>query len=445
MSVTVLPTLDQRVDEIASTAFVDLSREELIDYVSREWRGNPPPADDIGQALDRRDQAFHAQIERNARRNRAAQANEPANGQAPPPPSPTLIIEDYRDVRARVAAAPDPGWLARPVYPADAHGVIGAEDKAGKTWMALDLGVAKATGNAWLGHWPTEAPGRVLAFLGEGGERKMDRRIDAIRAFYEADPDELERNLRLCFRAPMLTKIDHLAAIDAELAAHKPALTILDPLYLSAGGANTASLTEMGQHLGAIQALTQRHGSALLIVTHWNQTGTGKGRGRFTGAGPAEWGRVTMSVSVADRRTNGDKSIVKLEAEIVGDEVPDTALTFTRTVWADDPDDLRSPLHYEVAIDATTHVELKAWEGPTECIAALRSWWAGQPASIELSQTAASTQFRAHQEAAGGPKWRAETVRSSLEILAAKGDLAVRNGPRNSRLFQRPEEDHELF
>ena len=36
----------------------------------------------------------------------------------------------------------DCGWLIRGLWPADAYGIIAAESKAGKTWLALDLAVS---------------------------------------------------------------------------------------------------------------------------------------------------------------------------------------------------------------------------------------------------------------------------------------------------------------
>ena len=348
--------------------------------------------------------------------------------------SPVLRIEPYGDVEARVASRPSPGWLARPVFPADAHGVVGAEDKAGKTWLILDLAVAKASGGSWLGTWPTESPGRVLVFLGEGGERKMARRIEAVASAAGADRQLVRSNMRLCTQSPQLTRLDHLAAIDAELAEHKPELVILDPLYLAVGGVNGASLYEMGQHLGSIQALTQRHSAALVIVTHWNQTGSGRGRGRFTGAGPAEWGRVTMSVRVTDRRADGPKSVVGLEIEIVGDEVPDSRVAFTRTVWSTDPDDLDAPLVYGMAPGVV--VEEAGARGMPECAAELRRWWTGRDDGGELSQAEVIRQFRTQQGGSRAGQWRDETIRSALRLLVHDGDLVDRQGPRRAILYR---------
>jgi hypothetical protein len=84
-------------------------------------------------------------------------------------------------------------------------------------------------------------------------------------------------------------------------------------------------------------------------VHHWNKTGEGKGRDRFSGAGSAEWGRVLVSVSVEDRRTGDDgASNVVLSWQFVGDEIPDTELRIRRRVRAEDVDDLASPMFYSV-------------------------------------------------------------------------------------------------
>lgn len=100
-----------------------------------------------------------------------------------PTSAPRLLIEDVAEVASRVRSAPAPGWLARPVWPEDAYGVIAAESKAGKTWAVLDLAVAVAAGTPWMGTYATGSGGRVLVFLGEASERKTIRRLDAVASF----------------------------------------------------------------------------------------------------------------------------------------------------------------------------------------------------------------------------------------------------------------------
>jgi hypothetical protein len=277
-----------------------------------------------------------------------------ARARRPALPAAELAISSYGEVAARVAAAGEPRWLIQGLWPADAYGVLAAQEKAGKTWAALDLAVSVACGRPWLDHFPCPTPGPVLLFLGEGGERATVRRIEAIAAAKGVDPDQLADRLRLCFRVPRLAAAGagaELAAIEAELAAHPAALVVLDPLYLAAAGASGSNLYDMGAVLQAIQGVCQQAGCALLVVTHWNKTGDGRGADRISGAGPAAWARVICSVSVDHRASDDDgASKVLLGFELIGGEIADTRFRIRRRIHADDPADLGSALSYSVEV-----------------------------------------------------------------------------------------------
>ena len=142
-----------------------------------------------------------------------------------------------------------------------------------------------------------------------------------------------------------------LAAIQAELQAHPAVLVVLDPLYLAAAGASGSNLYDMGAVLQAIQGVCQHAGCALLVVTHWNKTGDGRGADRISGAGPAAWARVICSVSIQHRGSDPDgASTVLLGVELIGGEIADTRFRIRRRVHADDPTDLGSPLAYAVEV-----------------------------------------------------------------------------------------------
>jgi hypothetical protein len=272
----------------------------------------------------------------------------------PSAPAAELAISSYGEVAARVAAAGEPRWLIQGLWPADAYGVLAAQEKAGKTWAALDLAVSVATGRPWLDHFACPSSGSVLVFLGEGGERATVRRIEAIATAKGIDPEQLADRLRLCFRVPRLAAPGaggELAAIQAELAAHPAALVVLDPLYLAAAGASGSNLYDMGAVLQAIQGVCQAAGCALLVVTHWNKTGDGRGADRISGAGPAAWARVICSVAVHYRGSDPEgASTVLLGVELIGAEIADTRFRIRRRVRADDPADLGTPLSYSVEV-----------------------------------------------------------------------------------------------
>jgi hypothetical protein len=269
-------------------------------------------------------------------------------------PAAELDISSYGEVAARVAAAGEPRWLIQGLWPADAYGVLAAQEKAGKTWAAFDLAVSVAAGRPWLDHFPCPTPGSVLVFLGEGGERATVRRIEAIATAKGVAPEQLAERLRLCFRVPRLAAPGaggELAAIQAELEAYPAVLVVLDPLYLAAAGASGSNLYDMGAVLQAIQGVCQQAGCALLVVTHWNKTGDGRGADRISGAGPAAWARVICSVAVHYRGSDPDgASSVVLGVELIGGEIADTRFRIRRRVRADDPADLGSPLSYAVEV-----------------------------------------------------------------------------------------------
>jgi hypothetical protein len=271
-----------------------------------------------------------------------------------------LVIEDLAQVLARVDHAGPPSWLVEGLWPRDAYGVFAAEDKAGKTWAILDLALSVAAGVPWLGHYRCPPSGRVLVFLGEGGERAMIRRLRAVTEAKAVDLGELAELglIRLCFRVPTLTSGEDLTTIERELADRPAALVVVDPLYLAVGhGATGANLYAMGAVLSAIQAVCQHAGAALVVVTHWNKTGEGTGVNRISGVGPGAWGRVLASAGVAHRSSDpgtGASTIV-LGVEVRGGELADTQFRVRRRVWADDPTDLASPLHYQVEVLPDDH------------------------------------------------------------------------------------------
>ena len=264
--------------------------------------------------------------------------------------APPLVFHTLGELIDIVANRPAPKFLASPIWPGDAYGVLGAEMKAGKTWLVSDLVVTTAHGGAWLGQFPIERPGPVVAFLGEGGDRKMLRRIAAVADFYGI-VEHRSLPIVLCLRAPHLSDQQHLAMIAYKLDEVRPSLTVIDPLYLAARGAQGSQLYEMGAVLEDIQLLCQQVDSALLVSHHHNRQ-KGQGMGRLSGAGPAEWGRVIVSAEVKSSRTDDEtkETAVVLQLVFVGDEVPETTLTICRRVRAVDPDNLASPLVYSVQV-----------------------------------------------------------------------------------------------
>jgi hypothetical protein len=129
----------------------------------------------------------------------------------------------------------------------------------------------------------------------------------------------------------------------------------------------------MGAVLQAIQGVCQAAGCALLVVTHWNKTGDGRGADRISGAGPAAWARVICSVAVHYRGSDPEgASMVLLGVELIGGEIADTRFRIRRRVRADDPSDLGAPLSYSVEVLAADDDE--DWDPAAAALSKSRQW-----------------------------------------------------------------------
>lgn len=331
---------------------------------------------------------------------------------------PRLLFETAAELCARVDAMGPRRFLVRGLWPHGAYGIHGAEPKAGKTWNALDLAVAVASGRRFLGHFEVDTTGPVLVFAGEGGAGSVVRRLRAVCEAADVRLEDLP--IVVCTRAPHLADVVHLAEMQAAVERITPVLVVLDPLYLSARGVRPGDLTGMGELLERPQRLCEAAGASLVVVTHYNRVEGRKGAARFTGAGPAEWGRVLLSADALSRRTDlaTSATTVVTELAVIGGEVPDLTFRLRRTVVADDPDDLDSPLHYSVEVLPMDQAE-QADDGmpPAQraVLDALRA--ATGPATVRHLQDVIAEQ----RTADGAKPLRRETVAKSLTALADLG------------------------
>jgi hypothetical protein len=275
---------------------------------------------------------------------------EPPDPDPEAPTAPRLELRTIPELRARVAAQGPRQWLARGIIPAGQYGLHGGPPKAQKTWNAGDLCVSVASGTDWLGHFPVDVTGPVIMFAGEGGEGTILRRLDAIAEAKGLDADELR--IAVCARAPHLRNLDHQAQLHRAFERYQPVLVVVDPFYLAARGANLRDLYDMGGLLEVPQHLCEAAGASLLVVHHFNRNREGRGAERFSGAGPAEWGRFLIGASVISRYTDPDTqaTAVTTELDIIGGEIPDQTFRVHRTLSADNPADLNSRLRYQVQV-----------------------------------------------------------------------------------------------
>jgi AAA domain len=171
--------------------------------------------------------------------------------------------------RAANLAPPDPNeqlWLIEGLWGARAVGIIGGQPKCYKTFLALDLAVAVASGTPCLRRFPTPRAGRVLLFAAEDALHIVRARLEGIAHAAAAEFESLDIHV---ITAPVL-RLDHQEhqqALQATVAELKPTLLVLDPLVrLHAIDENVAA--EVAPLLAYLRRLQRLHQTAVALVHH---------------------------------------------------------------------------------------------------------------------------------------------------------------------------------
>src|SRR5687767_13097154 len=81
----------------------------------------------------------------------------------------------------RLASRPEEKrWLIEELWAAEGVGIVGGEPKCCKSFLALDMAVAVATGTPCLRRFPVQQSGRVLLFAAEDALHVVRERLDGI-------------------------------------------------------------------------------------------------------------------------------------------------------------------------------------------------------------------------------------------------------------------------
>ena len=176
----------------------------------------------------------------------------------PPPPYRTLPA-------ARVAATTAPlRWLLDGLFLAGGAGILGGAPKTGKSFFALELAVAVASGTPGAGHWAVATPGPVLLLAAEDPLAVVVQRLAALAAARAQALATLPVELIV---EPVVRLPEGLARLAATLAQRRPVLLILDPL-IRLHRADENSAPEMAQILDGLRALARDTACAVLLVHH---------------------------------------------------------------------------------------------------------------------------------------------------------------------------------
>ena len=190
----------------------------------------------------------------------------------------------------RVQAEPDrQPWLIEGLWAEGAVGCIGGTPKSGKTWLALEMALAVASGRPCMGRFTVPRRGNVLLYAAEDSPHALRERAEQLARARKLHLDQLGVGL-ITEPALRLDVPGHRLRLDVTLERLKPRLLILDPLVrLHRSDENSSA--DISELLGFLRGLQREHGVAIAVVHHVRKSGAGQPGQALRGSGDLHaWG-----------------------------------------------------------------------------------------------------------------------------------------------------------
>jgi hypothetical protein len=253
-------------------------------------------------------------------------------------------------------------WLIEGLWAAEAVGIVGGEPKCCKSFLALDMAVAVASGRPCLRRFPVSQPGRALLFAAEDALHVVRQRLDGIctaagLALAEVDVQVITApTVRLDLeqdRRSLLETVDEL----------QPRVLILDPFVrLHRVDENVSG--EVAPLLAFLRELQRRFQVAVVLIHHARK-GAGKERAGQALRGSSEfhaWGdsnlylrrREEDLVLTIEHRAAPSQSGISLELRAEGDALSLAVAEKPAAV----------PVANTMPLDEQVHAALESAAGP---------------------------------------------------------------------------------
>jgi hypothetical protein len=162
-------------------------------------------------------------------------------------------------------------WMIVGLWTAGAVGIVGGEPKSYKSFLALDLAVAVASGAPCLRRFEVSLTGRVLIYAAEDSPGEVRRRLKGIALAAGVDFESLDIHI-ITVPVLRLDRLDDREELYQTVATLRPRLLILDPLVRLHGGDENA-VADMAPLLAYLRQLQRALGVAVLLVHHARKGG----------------------------------------------------------------------------------------------------------------------------------------------------------------------------
>jgi len=370
---------------------------------------------------------------------------------APPPHKPVnydvndLVVEEGPDALCRLLDAPQvpPGrfhvramdellhgppliWLVRGVLPAGGLACMYGASGSGKSFLALDLCAAVATGSKWFGRRVTPAPVVYVALEGEQGMRQR------ARAWQVHNDAPIPEGLRF-----VMEPLDLRDATDREELARSVqfsgtagGLVVIDTLNRASGGADENSSRDMGEIIDAAKDLLDRLGGTVLLIHHSGKDQT-KGLRGHSSLHAALDAAIEVSRSearrewrIAKNKDEGDSSAHPFRLHVVELGQDDLGEPVTSCVVVEDEDaqSAKPMRHPQGATQKLAHEELG------RLLRESREYGRGGAPSNRPSVDLETAVLEVAKRLTCRPDQRQFQARRAIAAMTAKGMYGVKDG-----------------
>ncbi len=167
-------------------------------------------------------------------------------------------------------------WLIDDLWAAQAVGIVGGEPKCCKSFLALEMAVAVASGRPCLRRFAVRTPGPVLLYAAEDALHVVRQRLDGI---CRASGVSLQNTDIEVITVPTLRldSVDDRRRLAETVAERSPRLLVLDP-FVRLHRIDENASGEVAPILAYLRDLQRTHQLAVAVVHHAR-----KGAGRLRG------------------------------------------------------------------------------------------------------------------------------------------------------------------
>lgn len=162
-------------------------------------------------------------------------------------------------------------WLIDELWADQAVGLIGGEPKCCKSFLALEIAVAVASGRPCLGQFAVPKAGKVLLYAAEDALSVVRRRIEGIAARAAVDFPSLDIQV-ITEPVLRLDRESDAAALRRTIEVLRPTLLILDP-FVRLHRIDENNSGEVAPLLASLRVLQRTYGLAIILVHHAKKGG----------------------------------------------------------------------------------------------------------------------------------------------------------------------------